>query len=179
VSVPDGSNLQQIAAAQRMALLSDNNRPTAIVYRTQKGWRYGIEGRASHGAGHKLCSRGFFDALSIPAGDVPCCEPNFSLCDDGTNAVMVERCYWQALSTIRNWMEGQPRMVRTLAALLGASKERLASAKRKPRQSAPCVSDVYALVGCGHVLPANAGIPPSELRLTPGHATTLRGHLGK
>ncbi|HXH95396.1 MAG TPA: hypothetical protein VNN25_27720, partial [Thermoanaerobaculia bacterium] len=102
VSVPDGTNLQQIAAAQRMALLSDNNRPTAIVYRTQKGWRYGIEGRASHGAGHKLCSHGFFDALSIPAGDIPCCELNSSLCDDGTNAVMVEQCYWQALSTIRN-----------------------------------------------------------------------------
>jgi transketolase len=179
VSVPDGTNLQQIAAAQRVALLSDNNRPTAIVYRTQKGWRYGIEGRASHGAGHKLCSRGFFEALSIPAGDVPCCEPHSSICDDGTNAVMVERCYWQALTTVRNFLEAQPGMVRTLAALLSASKERLVSAQRKPRRSAPCVADVYALAGCGHVLPANGGIPPSELRLTPGHTTTLRGHLGK
>jgi len=28
--------------------------PTAIVYRTIKGWQYGIEGRGSHGAGHKF-----------------------------------------------------------------------------------------------------------------------------
>ena len=38
----------------------DNGQPTAIVYRTVKGWQYGIEGRASHGAGHKLCSDGFY-----------------------------------------------------------------------------------------------------------------------
>ena len=38
-------------------LAIDNGQPTAIVYRTIKGWQYGIEGRASHGAGHKLCSR--------------------------------------------------------------------------------------------------------------------------
>ena len=66
-----------------MARLSDNDRPTAIVYRTQKGWRYGIEGRASHGAGHKLCSRGFFDSLAIPTGGVPSCEPEAALCDAG------------------------------------------------------------------------------------------------
>ena len=38
----------------------DNGQPTALVYRTRKGWKYGVEGRASHGAGHKLCSAGFY-----------------------------------------------------------------------------------------------------------------------
>ena len=38
--------------------------PTVIVYRTVKGWGYGIKGRASHGAGHKLCSDGFYQALA-------------------------------------------------------------------------------------------------------------------
>ena len=172
LSVADGTNLQQIAAAHRMALLSDNNRPTAIVYRTRKGWRYGIEGRASHGAGHKLCSRGFFDALSIPAADVPSCELNASLCDDGTNATMVERCYWQSLNVIRHWIEEQPEMVYTLAELLDAAKERLDSAKRTPRASAPCVDDIYALTSNSHT-------PPPDLCLTPGRVTTLRGQLGK
>ena len=50
-------DFQQVCAAQRAALEPDNGQPTAIVYRTVKGWKYGIEGRASHGAGHKLCSR--------------------------------------------------------------------------------------------------------------------------
>ncbi|HUI69285.1 MAG TPA: hypothetical protein VL354_02115, partial [Spirochaetia bacterium] len=51
IQVPDGMDFQQIAAAQKRALEIDNGQPTAIVYRTVKGWRYGIEGRASHGAG--------------------------------------------------------------------------------------------------------------------------------
>ncbi len=172
LSVADGTNLQQIATAHQMALLGDNDRPTAIVYRTQKGWRYGIEGRASHGAGHKLCSRGFFEALAIPAGNVRCCEPNSSLCDDGTNATMVERCYWESLNVIRQWLEGQPEMVRVLAERLAAAKERLDTAKRRPRASAPCVGDIYALA-------SNARTPPPELSLTPGRDATLRGQLGK
>ena len=40
-----------------------NDQPTAIVYRTRKGWQYGVEGKASHGAGHGLCADGFFQAL--------------------------------------------------------------------------------------------------------------------
>ena len=63
IQVPDGMDLLQIIAAQRRAKTIDNGQPTAIVYRTVKGWRYGIEGRASHGAGHKLCADGYFDAL--------------------------------------------------------------------------------------------------------------------
>lgn len=64
VEVPDGTDPAQIRAAQRLALELDNGQPTAIVYRTTKGWRYGIEGRKSHGAGHKLCSGAFYEVLS-------------------------------------------------------------------------------------------------------------------
>jgi len=39
-----------------------------VVYRTVKGWQYGIEGRASHGAGHGLCSDGFYAALQPLVG---------------------------------------------------------------------------------------------------------------
>lgn len=172
LSVADGTNLQQIAAAHRVALLADNDRPTAIIYRTKKGWRYGIEGRASHGAGHALCSRGFFEALAIPEGDVPCCEPNAALCEAGSNAAMIERCFWQSLNVVRQWLEEQPEMVRTLAGRLAEAWERLAALRRQPRVAAPKIADIYAMA-------SNGRIPPPELRLAPGQAATLRGELGK
>ena len=63
ILVPDGKNFQQIFAAQRKAVQMGNSQPTAIVYRTIKGWQYGIEGKGSHGAGHGLCQEGFYTAL--------------------------------------------------------------------------------------------------------------------
>ncbi len=56
VVVPDGKDFKQVFAAQKIFAEIKNDQPTAIVYRTVKGWKYGIEGRASHGAGHKFCS---------------------------------------------------------------------------------------------------------------------------
>jgi transketolase len=63
ILVPEGMDIGQVFAAQRRALSITNDQPTAIVYRTQKGWRYGVEGRASHGAGHGLCAEGFSKPL--------------------------------------------------------------------------------------------------------------------
>ncbi len=45
INVPDGFDFQQIVGAQRTALAIENGQPTAIVYRTRKGWQYGVEGR--------------------------------------------------------------------------------------------------------------------------------------
>jgi transketolase len=171
IPVADGSNLQQIAAAHRLALLNDNRQPTAIIYRTRKGWKYGIEGRASHGAGHKLCSRGFFDALAIPSSEVPACEGETDLCDAGADTAVLERCYWQSLKVVRNWLEHQPEMVATLAARIVAAKDRLDGAARKPRVNVPAIDDVYALAAKGRV--------PPELQLVPGTQATLRAQLGK
>jgi transketolase len=50
IYVPKGMDFQQIFAAQHRAAKIGNSQPTAIVYRTTKGWKYGIEGRGSHGA---------------------------------------------------------------------------------------------------------------------------------
>ena len=171
ISVSDGTDLQQIASAQRAARMNDNGQPTAIIYRTTKGWGYGIEGRASHGAGHKLCSPGFYDALSLPTGDLPRCQSDTTLCDGGMNATQVEQCYWQALTGVRHWLEGQTGMVETMAGRIIAARHRLESAKRTPRSLAPVLSDAY-------VLASKNGLPP-ELMLTPGQQTTLRGQLGK
>ena len=59
VDVPDGFDYGLVLTAQKMAAGMDNGQPTAIVYRTTKGWQYGIEGRKSHGAGHAMCSDEF------------------------------------------------------------------------------------------------------------------------
>jgi transketolase len=56
VFVSDGMDFDQVIRAQRLAAGFQTGQPTAIVYRTVKGWRYGVEGRASHGAGR--CSDG-------------------------------------------------------------------------------------------------------------------------
>ena len=63
IFVKEGLNIAHVYAAQKFAEKLNNGRPTAIVYRTIKGWHYGIEGKASHGGGHKLCSPEFYKAL--------------------------------------------------------------------------------------------------------------------
>ena len=173
IHVPDGTDIALVAAAQRRAMAIENDQPTAIVYRTTKGWKYGIEGRASHGAGHKLCAKGFFDALPLPASVVesmPRCE-NGSLCGAGINAAMVERCWLDALMILRRWLESETETMQYLAARIVSARERLDTAHRDARRSAPQIEDVYTL--------ASVGALPRELELVPGNETTLRAQLGK
>lgn len=172
IYVPDGKDFQKVAAAQRRALQFDNGQPTAIVYRTIKGWKYGIEGRGSHGAGHKLCAPGFYEAIPLPQevrDAIPRCQGD--QCAKGLNSAMVERCYYDALLAIRSWMEKQPALTTMLAGRIRASRQRVIDAGRKPREGAPAVSDAYAL--------ASVATLPPELSLAPGSETTLRGQLGK
>ena len=75
VQVADGHDFGQVVAAQRRAAAIANGQPTAIVYRTRKGWHYGVEGRASHGAGHKLCSEGFYRSLAEVTADADAALP--------------------------------------------------------------------------------------------------------
>ena len=63
-------------------------------------------------------------------------------------------------------------MVEALAARLAAARDRLDTRSRRPRAGAPRVEGVYELAAKG---PAT----PSELALTPGTVTTLRGELGR
>jgi len=95
VEVSDGFDFRQIAAAQHAALAFGNGQPTAIVYRTTKGWRYGVEGRASHGAGHTLCSDGFHQAvaplLDRTGSTLPHCAANAQRCRGGATPAIVVR----------------------------------------------------------------------------------------
>ena len=108
IYVPDGFDWQQITLAQRLALDLHTGQPTAIVYRTIKGWRYGMEGRASHGAGHGLCSKAFFEAVAplLPKDEtpIPHCDGSQRCCG-GTDTDVLEECYWQTLGLIRRALE--------------------------------------------------------------------------
>jgi transketolase len=176
VDVPDGKDFRQVMEAQRSAAALHTGQPTAIVYSTVKGWRYGIEGRASHGAGHKLCSAEFFhamDPLTRRHGEtLPVCygEP---LCAGEGGPAIREECLWSALSVVRTSLEREEAMVAQLAGRLREAKGRLDRRGRVPRDHAPEAGKVYL-----RAEGAATAIPP-ELALAPGTSTTLRGELGR
>jgi transketolase len=177
IVVPDGKDFQQIFAAQNKAAEIDNHQPTAIIYRTTKGWLYGIEGKASHGAGHKLCADGFYEALQMLSdiADIrlPRCESNKQRCEGGKNKEIIEDCLWEALTSIRSVLENNRHMVDAMAAKLRKSRKRLKESGRQKRHNAPDVAAIYdAAAG------TSEEIPP-ELKLEPGTITTLRGELGR
>lgn len=174
VYVPDGKNFQQVIAAQRYAASLGNGQPTAIVYRTVKGWQYGIEGRASHGAGHKQCSDAFYQALaplmSRTGRTLPHCDAKAPRCAGQPG--ILEECFWDALQIVRDVLERTPEMVEAFAGRLMIAKDRLDRRARQPREGAPRAEAVYELA-------AAATDVPAALQLAPGKSTTLRGELGR
>jgi len=176
INVPDGTDLQQVAAAQRRALDCDNGQPTVIIYRTTKGWRYGIEGKASHGAGHGLCSADFYETLTdledMARLEIPRCDRNDPPCGNGADLEIVEKCFWEALLTVRGTVESRAEMVAILADRLRGARERLVVRRRGPRPKAPRVEAIFEDL-------ANLREPPDHLRIEPGGTTTLRGELGR
>jgi len=177
ILVPDGKDFQQIFAAQRKAAVIGNDQPTAIVYRTKKGWKYGIEGKASHGAGHKLCVEGFYEALKplldLTSCEIPICDAADQRCGSGKKKEVIEECLWEALMVVRTAMEENRLFVDFLARQLKNLRDRLNSQNRNPRQKAPTVDAIFDVATkAGETI-------PKELRLAPGQATTLRGELGR
>jgi len=177
VPVADGHDFQQVVAAQRRAAALDNGQPTAVIYRTRKGWHYGLEGRASHGAGHKLCSEGFYRAMVELTGGaeaaLPVCEPGDQRCAGPVGDEVREECFWAALQLVRGHLEARPAAVAELARRLVAARERLDGRGRRPRPRAPRVAAVYELAT------RTAAEVPDELRLAPGSDITLREALGR
>jgi len=177
VYVPDGRDFQQIVLAQHTAASLDNDQPTAIVYETTKGWRYGIEGRTSHGAGHKLCSDGFYDAveplLELTGRTLPRCEDDCQRCAGGAQEDVVEACFWDALQVVRGALEANHPVTHDLAKRLVRARKRLDEHGRTAREGSPDVAAVFTAAE------AEGKETPAELRLTPGKSTTLRGELGR
>lgn len=175
IEVADGFDWAQIAAAQRAALEMPNAQPTAIVYRTVKGWQYGIEGRAAHGAGHPLCSEGFYQSVVAIAGEgasrLEHCESGAQRCGAGADAAVVEECYWKALGTVRQALESDRVTTERLAARLRESRARLEKRARCVRADAPRLERAFAAATA-------SGPVPEGVALVPGRKSTLREALG-
>jgi transketolase len=177
IYVPDGLDFRQILGAQRRAAGLNNGQPTAIVYRTVKGWKYGIEGRASHGAGHKLCSGGFYEAVA-PLMDgtqtaLPTCEAGATRCNQGELPEVIEGCFWEALLCVRGALQRNASLIEQMTGRLREARWRLEVRARKPRPGAPQLQAVYDLAA------SEAEKIPTALELKPGTSTTLRGELGR
>ena len=175
IFVEDGKDFQSIIAAQRKAATIKNNQPTAIVYKTIKGWNYGIEGKNSHGAGHNLCSAGYYNALKplldLTGKSMELCN-GVQECGGGKNLAIVEECFWDALLIIRDFFESNRNITNALAQRLITSHHRLDKLNRKKRDNAPDVSKIYFEASNNNQIPAS-------LQLANNTSTTLRGELGK
>ena len=165
IEVPDGFDIALVNTAQQRALAMETGQPTAVVYRTVKGWHYGIEGRKSHGAGHKLCSPEYVAALEplFDARDLPMCPPDAS-------PEQVEATYWATLEQFRALLEAERGLCEHLAGMVVEAGRRLDRRERTPRAGAPDVERIYTA--------ADPATTPTTLALEPGDQVALREALG-
>ncbi|MBF0207364.1 MAG: hypothetical protein HQK53_10795 [Oligoflexia bacterium] len=184
--VGNGFDFAQVLAAQslakELALTHGNNQPTAIVYRTIKGWRYGIEGKAAHGAGHEFCSAAFYKSLTefeqsfkvkfpcLANGDADrSCHENSA---GDTPEVLLERNFFDCLLTVREALEQSKDCIAVpLVQQMLMARGRLETKHCTPRENAPCIDAIY----CDDSIKITE--TPTELKLTAGKSTTLRGIL--
>jgi transketolase len=168
IYVPDGFDFAQIRDAQKKALAFNNGRPTGIVYRTIKGWRYGIEGCRSHGAGHKFYSEEYLAALRPFEEKLGLTFPRFA---GEMNPDSIEKAYYESIMTIRKAFESNQTLTRHLAAWIVSSKQRLEASHRELRSNAPELENLYKDQA---VSPLER---PDSCTYEVGSAQTLRGSL--
>lgn len=187
IYVDDGKDFSQIFAAQEFAKNIDNKMPTAIIYRTIKGWKYGIEGKGSHGAGHKFCSPeyyGFMETFEKEFGlKVPVFENKSSEEFKNEFGVMVpkfdgdwknlgiEQTFWDTMLVLRKAVESTPEL-KEAADKIVESNERLKKLNRKPRANAPALDKLYSDKSI------DSKKAPEEIGLKEGSTTTIRAALG-
>ncbi len=187
IYVDDGKDHKKVLAAQAFAKQINNGMPTAIVYRTIKGWLYGIEGKGSHGAGHKFCSPEYYKYLStfentfgvkMPVYEAkPTSElknefgqmvPNF---EGDWNRINIEKFYWDTLLVMRDVIEKNKDLAFFAESIVEA-KTRLDKLNRKPRENKPELDKLYSDKSI------NINDTPEELKIVPGTVTTVRAVLG-
>jgi transketolase len=167
--VPDGFNYDQVIRAQQLAKQGMSDQPTAIVYRTIKGWKYGMEGAKSHGAGHKFCSMEFYESLKEFEDQFGVQFPRMG---ETGSPEEVEQNYYECLMVMRQVAENQREIADYVSGRIVESKERLDRLNRQPRADAPDLSLLYND-------DIKAEEVPAELVLKAGKSTTLRAELGK
>jgi len=168
IFVPDGHDFAQVYAAQKAALAVENHQPTAIVYRTVKGWKYGIEGKASHGSGHKFCSPEFYAALAEVEQVFSVKFPRF---EGEKTPEKVEQNYWAVLDTFRQALTQEKEVAAFIAACLEKRVAELNAAKRQVRSDFGDVQKIYT-----DFTPEDI---PAEFDFKPGESYTTRGVLAQ
>ena len=167
IYVPDGHDFNQIHIAQRLAAQLNNHQPTAIVYRTVKGWKYGLEGKASHGSGHKFASEGFYQALAEFEKTFGVSFPHF---EGEKTAANIEKYFWASLAVIRTALEKEKSTAKYMAKLLAARASLLNKAKRAVRKNLGNSQDLYTKFSPSKV--------PAEFVFEKGKSYATRGVLG-
>lgn len=168
VHVADGFDMGQVLTGQARALAFDNSQPTAVVYRTEKGWRYGVTGKKSHGGGHKRGSEEYLAALRPLLGGE---ADNLPRVEDPGDDTAVEACHWATLEALRGCLAQERDVCEEVATRVSAARARLDARGRSPRDGAPDLEGLYAAV--------DPGATPVALRLEPGSKTALRTQLGR
>ncbi|MBR4682856.1 MAG: hypothetical protein IKP06_06110 [Elusimicrobiaceae bacterium] len=166
IYVPNGHDFNQIHAAQRLAVAQANHQPTAIVYRTVKGWKYGIEGKASHGSGHKFASDGFYKALAEFEKTFGVTFPHF---EGEKTPANIEKYFWATLLTVRQALEKEKSTAKFVAKQLTARAQALGKAKRTVRKDLGNSKTLYTFK------PSQV---PAEFKFEVGKSYTTRGILG-
>lgn len=162
IHVENGHDFFQILSAQQFAS-GLNSQPTAIIYRTVKGWKYGIEGSSSHGAGHAFASEGYYATLNDFEARFGVKMPRY--CAAKPSPAAVEACFHETLLEVRKAVENSPALAAFALKKTGEAAGRLAAAGRTPLSKAPSSEAAYGLD------PAEV---PAALALKPGRTVTLR-----
>jgi len=169
IYVEDGKDMKQVLAAQEIAKEKLNDQPTAVVYRTIKGWQYGIEGRKSHGAGHDFCSDAYYETLKPMEKRFGVQFPKY---DGDKSPVNVEKGFFDTLMTVRKVLEENGEIAGFFASRLEDSAARLKKIGRKKR-------DKVSNLGVLYTDEVKADPIPAECTYEPGSSQTLRAALGE
>jgi transketolase len=141
IYVPDGFDYDMVIRAQRLARDGINDQPTAIVYKTVKGWKYGIEGKDSHGAGHKFCSPEYYESVSEFESAF---KVEFPRLAEQKSPDEVEKLYYDTLMVLREVAEREKGMSGYVGQKIYESKKRLEGLNRTPREGHPDVNLLYS-----------------------------------
>ena len=169
VYVKDGFDMGQVLTGQRRALAISNGQPTAVVYRTEKGFGYGITGKKSHGGGHKRGSEAYIDTLRPLLGNY---AEEIPQVDDPGDAERLEACHWATLEMLRDWIRSEANDVcQETARRLEAARDGLDKRQRSPRAGAPDIEELYRVT--------DPVTTPTDVALDIGSKIALRSQLGR
>lgn len=167
INVPNGHSFHQILSAQKFVNSLETEQPSVIIYKTVKGWKYGIERKASHGSGHKFLSAGYYDALAEFEKKF---KKKFKRYSEITvQREFVEEAFYDALMLIREVIYEDEALKSKAVEKISSIKKGLDNLKRRKRSGMPDISKAYEL----------SIETPGELELFPNDRVTPKEVLGK